>query len=51
MLFDNWQAGKIPTRHVWFDLLCIPQVEDRGREMKLAAMGDIEIDRQAGMFR
>jgi len=51
MLFNNWQAGKISTRYVWFDLVCLPQVEDRGCKMKLAAMGDIEIDRQAGTFR
>jgi hypothetical protein len=51
ILFSNWQAGKIPARYVWFDVLCVLQVDDRGREMELAPMDDMEIDRQAGISR
>ncbi|RDW62520.1 hypothetical protein BP5796_10822 [Coleophoma crateriformis] len=51
ILYSVWKAGKLTTRYLWLDLLCIPQSDTFDRDIELAQVADDEIDRQARIFR
>lgn len=51
LLLSVWRSRKIPTKHLWLDLLCIPQSDDFTRDIQYASLVESEIDRQAGIFR